>query len=372
MPTMTDTTEHQAPDYRRATVAVVAGRPAREADAPLNPPLVPSSTYVAGGVVGYGRSGNPTWTAFETAVGRLDDGHAVAFASGIAAVTAVLGVLPAGPVVAPRCCYHGTRVALERRGVEVRWVDPADTAAVLAALPGAAALWVESIGNPLLEVPDVPALADAARAAGVRTVVDATLATPILQRPLTLGADMVVHSATKAIGGHADLLLGVAITGDPSMADALRTTRTTDGAVPGQLETWLALRGLRTLPLRVQASVATATALAERLAAHPGVLEVRYPGLADTADPARVARVLDGPGSMLAVRVRGGAEAADRVVARTRLWVPATSLGGVESLLERRRRWPDEHPDVPQDLLRLSVGVEDAEDLWADLVAALG
>jgi cystathionine gamma-synthase len=142
--------------------------------------------------------------------------------------------------------------------------------------------------------------------------------------------------------------------------------------VPGQLETWLALRGLRTLPLRVQASVATATALAERLAAHPGVLEVRYPGLADTADPARVARVLDGPGSMLAVRVRGGAEAADRVVARTRLWVPATSLGGVESLLERRRRWPDEHPDVPQDLLRLSVGVEDAEDLWADLVAALG
>ena len=343
------------------TVAVHAGRPERVPDAPFNPPLVMASTYVAGGEREYGRYGNPTWEAFEQAVGGLEGGHALAFASGMAAVSTILDLVALGEsVVAPRHCYSGTLVHLanlEQRGlIKVELVDIDDTDQVVAALTeDVALLWLESPTNPALEVADVRRLCSAAREAGVTVAVDNTFATPILQRPLELGADVVVHSATKYLSGHSDLLMGVVVTRDEQILRAVDEKRRTTGALPGAFETWLALRGLRTLPIRVERAQSNAAELVRRLAAHPAVERVRYPGL----------------GGIIAIEVRGGVDAADLVPHTTQLWVHATSLGGVESSLERRRRWKAESPTIPESLLRLSVGIEDVEDLWADLDQAL-
>ena len=355
---------------------MVAGRPDPGPDAPLSVPVVASASYAAGGDRGYGRYGNPTWEALEQAVGELDGGQAVAFASGMAAVTAtlaaVLGPVPADlPVVAPRHGYHTALRLVERLGRPVHRVDVADTAAVVAALPGAGLLWLESPTNPMLEVADVPAVLAAARSHGVPSVVDATVATPLLLRPLEHGADVVVHAATKYLAGHSDVLLGVAVTADTGLTDDLRGQRADHGAVPGPFEAWLALRGLRTLPVRLDRAQASAAELARRLTRHPAVTRVRYPGLPDDPGHAVAARTMDGFGALVSVEVVGGACAADAVAETTRLWVHATSLGGVESLLERRRRWAAERPTVPESLLRLSVGLEHVEDLWDDLDAAL-
>jgi cystathionine gamma-synthase len=343
-----------------STVAVTAGRPPRVPDGPLNPPIVMASTYHAGGEVGYGRYGNPTWEMFETAVGALEGGVATSFASGMAATAAVLDLVPAGgTVVAQAHAYYGTLSLLrqrEERGLlSVRLADLTDLAAAERAVEGADLLWAESPTNPLLLVADLPALMAAASAAGALGVVDSTFATPILQRPLEDGAAVVVHSATKYLSGHSDLLLGVAVVRDAALAERLVAARSGQGAVPGSVEAWLALRGLRTLHLRVERAQANAAALARRLAQHPAVTSVHYPGF----------------GAIVSVVLRGDAESAERVPELTRLWVHATSLGGVESSLERRRRWPGESPDVPETLLRLAVGVEDVEDLWRDLAAAL-
>lgn len=364
------------PSWRPATTAVVSGRPAPTPDAPLSVPIVASATYAAGGPVGYGRYGNPTWDALETAVGALDGGEAVALASGMAAVSAALQVLltdadPAAPVVVPRHGYHTSLRLLGRLGRPVRPVDVADTEAVLEAVQEAALVWLESPTNPLLEVADVEAICAGAHRAGARVAVDATLATPILLRPLQVGADVVVHAATKYLAGHSDVLLGVVVAADGDVADALRTHRSDHGAVPGPFEAWLALRGLRTLPVRMQRCVQTAGELAVRLEQHPAVTRVRYPGLPTDPGHAVAQRTMAGPGAVVAVEVVGGAAAADAVTGATRLWVHATSLGGVESLLERRRRWRTEQPTVPEGLVRLSVGLEDVEDLWDDLDAAL-
>jgi cystathionine gamma-synthase len=320
-----------------------------------------ASTYVAGGEREYGRYGNPTWEAFEEAVGELEGGQALAFASGMAAVSTILDLVAVGEtVVAPRHCYSGTLVHLanlEQRGlIKVELVDVDDTDQVVAALTdGVALLWLESPTNPALEVADVPRLCRAASAAGVTVAVDNTFATPILQRPLDLGADVVVHSATKYLSGHSDLLMGVVVTRDEQILRAVDEKRRTTGALPGAFETWLGLRGLRTLPIRVERAQSNAQELVRRLAAHPAVDRVRYPGL----------------GGIIAIEVRGGADAADQVPHTTQLWVHATSLGGVESSLERRRRWKAESATIPESLLRLSVGIEDVEDLWADLDQAL-
>jgi cystathionine gamma-synthase len=320
-----------------------------------------ASTYHAGGDVEYGRYGNPTWTALETAVGALEGGSVLSYASGLAAVAAVLDVLlpDGGTVVAPRSAYTGTRAqlaALERTGrVRVRPVDPADTAEVVSALDGADLVWLESPTNPLLDVADVPAVAAAARATGATLVVDSTFATPLLRRPLDDGADVVVHSATKLIAGHSDVLLGLVATRDGALLAGLDEQRRLKGAVPGPMEAWLALRGLRTLALRVERAQRNATTLARRLREHPAVERVRYPGF----------------GAMVAVEMRGGAAAADAVARGVQLWVHATSLGGVESTLERRRRWESEAAEVPESLLRLSCGIEDVDDLWTDLRRAL-
>jgi cystathionine gamma-synthase len=342
-----------------ATIAVVAGRPDRVPDAPFNEPVTFASTYNAGGEVEYGRYGNPTWSAFEEAIGALEGGRALAFASGLAAISAVLSLLPEGAiVVAPDNAYTGTRMQIDERvtagRAKVRPVAVADAAAVAEAADGSDLVWLESPTNPNLDVADIASAAAACAAAGALLVVDNTFATPMLQRPLELGADVVVHSATKLIAGHSDVVLGVAVTRDEELFGRLDAHRRLHGAIPGPMETWLALRGLRTLALRVERAQANARSLAERLAAHQGVRRVRYPGF----------------GAMISVEFAGAAEA-DAVVARLRLWTHATSLGGVESSLERRRRWPSESEAVSDSLVRLSVGIEDAEDLWADLAQAL-
>jgi cystathionine gamma-synthase len=227
------------------------------------------------------------------------------------------------------------------------------------ALDGAAMLWIESPTNPMLEVADIPALVELARASGVVTVCDNTFATPLVQRPLAEGVDVVLHSVTKYLSGHSDVILGALVTPPTTQGRAtaarLASQRLLRGAIAGPMETWLALRGLRTLHVRLERATANAAELAGRLAAHPAVARVRYPGF----------------GAIISVEVHGDAEAAERVAAATRLWMHSTSLGGVESQVERRRRHPAEPATVPESLLRLSVGIEDVEDLWRDLQQAL-
>lgn len=323
----------------------------------MNTPLVPASTLG----LDYAREdGTPTWAALEEAVGRLEGGTATAFASGIATVSAVLDPLPVGAEVAvPQDSYAGTRGVLEHAAhtgrLRTRRLAPEDTEAWLAAAAEVDVLWIESPTNPSLELMDIPAIADAAASQGRRptVLVDNTFATPLGQQPLSEGADIVVHSATKLIGGHSDLLLGLAVTADAELADQLRAARVRGGATPGTLEAWLALRGLRSLPVRLAEVSRTAALLAEWLAEHPAVTRVRYPKA----------------GSMIAFDVPD-ATRADRFCAAVRLIRHATSLGGVESTVERRTsRGGDDH--VPAGLIRLSVGLEDPADLWHDLDQAL-
>ncbi|ANC29717.1 trans-sulfuration enzyme family protein [Isoptericola dokdonensis] len=377
--------QHASPSDSRhpapGTIAVTAGRPPRVQGGPVNPPVVLSSTYVsAGDPAGarlYARMGTETWEPFEEALAALEGGrHGIVLASGMAAIAAALGDLGADDVVVvPRHSYQATLGFLDdraaRRGVEVRRVDVADTAAVVAALDGATVLLAESPTNPMLEVADLPRLLAEARARGVRTVVDNTFATPLGQQPLALGADVVVHSVTKYLAGHSDVVLGAVVTDDDATAADVRAYRTMHGAIAGPMEVYLALRGLRTLHLRVERSNANAAELARRLAEHPGVVEVRHPSLPTDPGHERAAAQMNGFGGIVGLRPAGGAAGADALVAALRLWVPATSLGGVESTLERRRRFATESVTVPEDLLRLSVGIEDVEDLWADLAQAL-
>ena len=339
------------------TVAVHLGRPEQPGE-PANPPIVVSSTYRAEGVHTYGRDGNPTWEAFEAAIGVLEGGAALAFASGMAAVAAVIETLPSGAaVVADVSCYSGTRRLLHdlasRGRIEPRLVNTCDRDAVRAALPGAALLWLESPTNPMCRVVDIAATAADAHAAGVPVACDNTMATPLLQRPLELGADVVVHSATKQTSGHGDVLMGVTVAGDDEWLEKLRVRRSLHGAVPGPFEVFLALRGLRTLHLRVERSGANAAELAARLASHRAVQEVHYPGL----------------GAVVSFDV-GSQEVADKVCGAVRVIVPATSLGAVETLIERRARWSMED-HLPPGLIRLAVGIEHVDDLWRDLEQAL-
>jgi cystathionine gamma-synthase len=417
------------PPLSPATLAVAAGRPPRVQGGPVNPPLVLSSTYVsqgtpAPGELFYTRNDTEAWRALEEALGALEGSAnpALAFASGMAAIAAAFSLVPrGGRVVMPEHAYGvalGLADELAAAGdIRLTRVDIADTEAVRAALTGthderssagvayderssatpehdeprttadphdepatalgthdegpAALLWIETPTNPMLEVADTPALAAAAHEAGALVVVDNTFATPLVTRPLAQGADVVVHSVTKYLAGHSDVVLGAALADDEALRARLHAHRTVHGAIPGPFEAWLALRGLRTLALRVERSQANAAELAARLVGHPGVVEVRHPSLRSDPGHERAARLMAGYGSIVALRPAGGVTAADEVVARVRLWLPATSLGGVESSLERRRRFATESPTVPDDLIRLSVGIEDVEDLWRDLDRAL-
>ncbi|GAA3133973.1 cystathionine gamma-synthase [Kribbella aluminosa] len=362
------------PDLDPSTVVVHAGRPERVPNAPVGPSPVFSSTYVAGGDRGYGRFGNDAWTALEDTLGQLEGGRALSFASGMAAAAAVIDLVPVGGrVVAPQHAYSGVLALLDQYAetgrLTVQRADIADTEAV--DVDGADLLWIESPTNPAMEVADIPALAAAAHAAGATVVVDNTFATPLLQQPLRLGADVVMHSATKFIAGHSDVILGAVVTADDGLWSAIELRRRSLGAIPGSMDAWLALRGLRTLALRLDRAQSTAAYLAERLLQHPRVSRVRYPGLPGDPGHARAAAQMSGFGAILAIELGGDAPGAQKVCESTRLWVHATSLGGVESLLERRRRWPIEVPTIPEDLIRLSVGIEHPADLWADLEQAL-
>ncbi len=362
-----------------ATRAVRAGGEPDPGTGAIAPPVVTSSIYDLDrpAAQAYGRDGNPTWTRLETALCDLEGGaEAVLFGSGIAAISAVLAsVPPGGVVVAPIDAYLGTRerlAELEAAGrIRVRLVQSGATETVVRACDGAGLVLLETLTNPLVRVPDLPSIAAAARAAGARLVVDNTFATPIGCQPLRLGADVVVHSASKYIGGHSDAILGVAVTASAEEAGGLRRHRHDHGAIPGQLEAWLALRGLRTLAVRVPRQMASATWLAARLAEDPRVTRVHHPSLATHPDHERARRLLaTGLGAVVSIELTGTAEDAEAVCAATDLWTHATSLGGVESTLERRARWPgDAH--LPPTLLRLSVGIEDKADLLRDLGRAI-
>ena len=385
-------TMHESQDLSPDSLVVAAGRPDRERDAPVNPSVVLSSTFLGTGPLGdgdrgYGRYANPTWEPFEDALGRLEGSPepALLFSSGLAAVSAALSLVPLGGlVVMPGHSYAGTvqmATELAEKGLfTLGLVDVTDTEATLEALSadGRAAdlLWLESPTNPMLGVADLPALIDAAHARGALVVVDNTFCTPLIQQPLLLGADLVLHSVTKYLAGHSDVVLGALVARDAGLRSTLLHHRTLHGSIAGPWEAWLALRGLRTLALRVERSQASAQILAERLAAHSAVERVRFPGLPEDPGHERAKAQLKGFGSILAIEMaerwgRTGAENADALVRALHLWMPATSLGGVESLIERRRRHAAEPESVPENLVRLSVGIENAEDLWADLSQAL-
>ena len=376
---MTDPSSEYSPRRHLETLAVTAGRPPRVSGAALNPAVHLASTYVGShdlSTTGYGRDGNETWRALEEAIGALEGGRALAFASGMAACQAVLEQLdPGSVVVLPGECYLGVAAAVDARaaryGWSVRRVDVADTEAVLAAAEGADLVWLESPTNPTLDVADLPAIGAQLRG-HVRLVVDNTFATPLLQRPLDLGADIVVHSVTKMLSGHSDVLLGAVVTrsDDGATESSLERVRHDFGAIPGPMETYLALRGLRTYPLRLAQAQANAQILAERLAGHPAVRRVRFPGLRNDPGHQRAARTMTGFGTLISIEL-ADAQACDALIDTCSLWVFATSLGGVDSSFERRRRWPDELPTVPESLIRLSVGIEHVEDLWADLAQGL-
>jgi len=382
---MTPDDQSAAPTGLRPETAVIcAGRPSHAASEPLNVPVVLASNFrastrsapgVEDGSRAYSRTdATPTWEAFEAAVGQLEGGHAVAFSSGMAAVAAVLDLVPAGSrIVAPADCYFGVGELLADAQQQGRWavdrVDLTDTASVQATVAGADLLWLETPSNPLLDIADLPALCAAGRRAGAIVGVDNTFATPLLQQPLALGADVVVHSATKFIGGHSDLLSGIAIARDKALAERLRHRRGLSGATPGALEAFLALRGLRTLALRLDRGQRNASGLARRLDEHPAVSRVRYPGLPSDPGHRTAAAQMTGYGAVLAFEV-ADAPTADRLCNAVQIIVPATSLGGVESTIERRGKLPGQG-HVPPGLLRLSVGCEHVDDLWNDLNSAL-
>jgi len=354
---------------------VSAGR-ASEPGAPLNVPLVPASNFILGTERGYSRDdGTPTWEALEEIVGGLESGKSVAFASGMAAIAAVFDQLASGAVILlPDDCYQGVAglvaAGTERQRWTVHRVAVDDTDSWIRLCGNADLIWLESPSNPLLTVADLEAICSAPRKLGAIVAVDNTFATPLNQQPLDFGATVSLQSATKFIGGHSDLLAGVATTRSDNFWHALKKSRELTGATPGALESFLAVRGARTLALRLRRAQQTAMMLAERLEKHPYVTRVRYPGLPSHSTHTVAKRVLNGFGSIISFDVFGDAEVADKVCQNIRLVRHATSLGAVESTMERRAAIPgQEH--LPPTLLRLSVGIEDAEDLWNDLNAAI-
>lgn len=414
-------------NQRERTFVVSAGRGAHAPNQPVNMPVDFTSTYSyrpgVPAVMDYAREGMPSWEPLEELLAQLEAGtrssyraqgfvttaedHPVQvlpgllFSSGMAAISAVVHLLaPGSHLVMPRHSYMGFSALAQQMAdqglLTLHRVDIADTEQVTTTLHDVSTLasaqdaqvmlWIESPTNPMLEVADLPALLAAAKKRGVLTAVDNTFATPLRQRPLKHGADVVVHSVTKFLSGHSDLIMGAAITGDPEIHRRLHTHRTLHGAIPGPMEVYLALRGVRTLAVRLDASESNAGELARRLdelsrQAGLPLRKVNYPGLPDHPQHERAAAQLGGFGAILTIEVdadqpgatgtRTEAEVADAVLSALELWTPATSLGGVESLAERRRRHPGEPASVPDGLIRLSVGIEDVEDLFADLLNAL-
>jgi cystathionine gamma-synthase len=369
------------------TLAIHAGREPDPATGAVREPLHLSTTFErdADGSYprgySYSRSGNPNRSTLERAVAALEQGvDAVAFASGSQATLAAFSLAaPGGRIVCSADCYHGTakqlREIVPRWGVDVEFVDITRLDLVAQALSVTTSLlWFETPSNPLLRVADIAALVELARAQGTRVGVDNTFASPVLQQPLTLGADLVMHSTTKYLGGHSDVLGGILVTRDdgPELA-ALRDYQGTAGGVPSPFDCWLVLRSLATLPLRVRTQAASALQVAQFLRGHPRVERVHYAGLPDHPGHAIAARQMHGGfGGVLSFEVAGGRERAMAVAAGTELFTRATSLGGVESLIEHRQSVEGLHSQTPGGLLRVSIGLEHVDDLIADLEQALG
>jgi cystathionine gamma-synthase len=364
-----------------ATIAVRGGFDPGRGEG-IAPPIHLSSTFVLPGDPGpgdltYGRGGSPAFGPLEEVLASLEGAaDSVVFNAGVAAAYAIMDeATPGAALLIPSDVYYGFRVyalqVLAPRGVEVRLVDMTDLGAVEAALPGASLLWTETPTNPYLRVVDLAGLGKLAAAHNVPWYCDNTFASPLLQQPLAYGAAGVMHSVTKYIGGHSDLILGVVATNDADLAGRLRARRSQIGTQPDGFSCWLARRGVQTMPLRVKQQSATAMELATRLTAHPAVEQVFYPGLPDHPGHDIASKQMRGGfGGMFSFIVRGGAEAAQAVVDACTIWTPATSLGSVESLIERRAKWAGE--DADPALLRLSAGIEDVDDLWNDLNRALG
>jgi cystathionine gamma-synthase len=369
------------------TTAVHAGRAPDPATGALREPIQLSTTFERGADGSYphgyfySRSGNPNRTALEQAVAALEGGgEAVAFASGSAATLAAFTLAaPGGRIVCSSDCYHGTakqlREILPQWGVRTEFVDTTDLDAVRQALqPGTSMLWVETPSNPLLRVSDLAALAGLAHARGALLGCDNTFASPVLQQPFAHGADLVMHSSTKSLGGHSDVLGGIVVTRDTGPVLArLREFQSAAGGVPSPFDCWLLLRSLPTLPLRVRAQSAHAGAVARFLESDPRVERVHYPGLEAHPGHALAARQMHGGfGAVVSAQVPGGAAEALAVVSRLRLFTRATSLGGVESLIEHRASMEGPLSQTPPNLIRMSVGLEHSDDLVADLDQALG
>ena len=370
---------------RPETLFVHAGSSPDPATGAVVPPLHLATTFQHGPagerVAGfeYVREGNPNQQQFETALCELEGGAAaLAFSSGMAAITALLDSLPSGAhVVYPEDCYSGLRVLLSeflpQRGVSATPVDIGDPDAVRAALtPKTRMLWLETPSNPQLRICDIAALVVVAHAQGALVACDNTFATPLLQQPLRLGADVVMHSTTKYFGGHSDVLGGALVFArQDELFDAVAHRRHITGGVPSPFNVWMTLRGLRSLPARMAWHCRNARAVAEFLAAHPGVEVVHWPGLPSHPNHAVAARQMRDFGGMLSVRIRGGRDAALAFASKVKLFTNATSLGGCESLIEHRASVEGDHPVSPQNLLRLSIGLEHADDLIEDLGRAL-
>ena len=361
-----------------STLAVHAGRPDRYPGAPLSVPPTMSSTYVAGTPRIYAREEEAASQAFEEAVGALEGGRAIAFASGVAAAAAVLAVAAHGlrrplRVVAQSGMYTGNLGLLrseEAAGhVLLAEVDAVTADDILPHVAQADLVWVETPSNPLLRLYDIEILAAACRAGGAKLCVDSTFATPVLQNALALGADLVVHSASKYLGGHSDLIAGVAVTADASLGELLHAHRTRYGSTLGPMESFLALRGLRTLALRVERASDNAAALAAMLEGHPVVGEVYYPGLVSSPYRSLAERQMRKGGAMLSIVLPGAPYLVERFCDSLRIAVNSTSLGGVETQVERRAKHPGEVIDP--GLVRVSVGIEDIGDLLEDFRSAL-
>lgn len=377
------------------TRAIHAGQEPDPLTGAVVPPIYQVSTYAQDGVGGlrggyeYSRSGNPTRTALETCLAALDapsstTAAALAFASGLAAEDTLIRTTcaPGSHIVIPNDAYGGTYRLVARVagpwGVEHTPASVLDPQAIAAAIiPGRTRLvWIETPTNPLLNVADIAAIAEVAHAAGALVVVDSTFASPYLQQPLELGADVVVHSTTKYLGGHSDVIGGALVVTDPQLAERLRFHQNAMGAVPGPVDCWLVLRGIKTLGVRMDRHCANARAIAAMLVDHPAVSAVLYPGLPEHPGHAAAQRQMRDFGGMVSFRLKAGEQAALEVCRRTEVFTLGESLGGVESLIEHPGRMTHASAagsplEVPADLVRLSVGIESIDDLIADLTKAL-
>ncbi|WP_433268409.1 cystathionine gamma-synthase [Actinosynnema sp. CS-041913] len=377
--------------YGFATRAIHAGQEPDPSTGSVIVPIHATSTYAQDGVGGlrggfeYSRTGNPTRAALEECLAALEGGrHGRAFASGMGATDAALRALcrPGDHVIIPNDAYGGTFRLIDKVfrhwGVEHTPVALSDVAAVRAAIrPNTKVIWIETPTNPLLNIADIALLAQVAHSAGARLVVDNTFASPYLQSPLALGADVVLHSTTKYVGGHSDVIGGALVTSDDELDAAFGFLQNGAGAVPGPFDAWLTLRGIKTLELRMERHSDNAELIADALLRHPRVTSVLYPGLPDHPGHEVAAKQMRRFGGMISFTVEGGEEAALRVCSRTKLFTLAESLGGVESLIEHPGRMTHASTagsllQVPADLIRISVGIESGEDLVADLVEALG